>query len=59
MLVKASLNIVESMMDEYKEEKYIKSFTMNTQLSRIEVQTVKWFYSSFRSSLRAAINEPS
>lgn len=30
------MNMMESMMDEYKEEKYIKTFTPNTQLSRIE-----------------------
>jgi hypothetical protein len=30
------MNIIESLMDEYKEEKYIKTVTQNTQLSRIE-----------------------
>lgn len=35
-LIRSATHIINSMMDEYNEEKYVKSFTMNTQLSRIE-----------------------
>jgi dynein heavy chain len=35
-LVRSAMNLIDSLLDEYKEEKYIKTFTPNTQLSRIE-----------------------
>lgn len=36
VLINSAMNIVESLMDDYKEEKYVKSLNANTHYSRIE-----------------------